>query len=178
MHAKYITAELLNSNVNALPAQRSGGTLPRFGLQLSEFGGYIPAACLLLNFQADVNAPASKVNGGIALEGAAEHGRLDTLQLWLNAGSGNAGKDQGRFKRAKALANSQGHSHITSLLENHLQRRRQEHAPVILADRMDDDLDVWDPDRWTDGGDMAPMNWWMEEDTFSSDYWIGNNVAE
>ncbi|OCL09079.1 hypothetical protein AOQ84DRAFT_269706, partial [Glonium stellatum] len=43
--------------------------------------------CLLLNHGADVNAAPARFGGRTALEGAAEHGRVDVLRLLLSAGA-------------------------------------------------------------------------------------------
>ena len=155
----------LGAEVNA-PAARSGGGT---ALQLAAIGGYIPVACLLLNYQADVNAPASKMNGRMALEGAAEHGRLDMLQLLLNAGAGNEGKDQQQFERAKALARGQGHSHITDLLEDYLQQKRQEDEPVMSADQIDEVVRMWDPSWDIDGIDVAQQKGQEDEPVLPAD---------
>ena len=145
----------LGAEVNAPAAQRGGGT----ALQLAAIEGYIPVASLLLDFQADVNAPASKVNGRMALEGAAEYGRLDMLQLLLNAGAGNEGRDQGQFTRAKELAEDRGYNHITDFLDDYLRRKGQGAEPVVLTDRVEDNLGNWDLDWGVDGMDMVPMVW-------------------
>ena len=44
-------------------------------------------ACLLLNKGAEVDALTAKVDGKTALEEASEHGRIDIVQLLLNAGA-------------------------------------------------------------------------------------------
>ena len=164
----------LGAEVNTPAARRDGGT----ALQLAAIGGYIPIVCLLLNSQADVNAPASKVNGRTALEGAAEHGRLDMVQLLLNAGAGNEGKDHGQFERAKALANDEGHNHITDFLEDYLQQRRPRVEPATPGDLGNDDLGIGNFGEGIEGIDMTPMVGWLEEDTFLSDHWYeaGNDT--
>jgi ankyrin repeat protein len=43
---------------------------------------------MLLKAGADVNASPAYIEGRTALEGAAENGRLDLVQLLLNAGVG------------------------------------------------------------------------------------------
>jgi ankyrin repeat protein len=74
-------------------------------------------AKLLINHGADVNAWPSVVEGRTAIEGAAEHGRLDMVQLLLNAGAkGDVGRGKG-FTKAIELANKEGHFAIASLLE-------------------------------------------------------------
>jgi ankyrin repeat protein len=49
--------------------------------------GNMKLVILLLEKGADVNAPASPQEGRMALDGAAEHGRLDTVQLLLTFGA-------------------------------------------------------------------------------------------
>jgi ankyrin repeat protein len=60
---------------------------------------------------ADVFAPAVGVHGRTAIEGAAEHGRLDIVQLLLNLGVEVAGS------RAIQFARKEGHDGVVALLE-------------------------------------------------------------
>ena len=60
----------------------------------------------LLEAGADLNEPAAKVRGRIALEGAAESSRLDMVQLLLNAGTDIGGECA---KRVKDLAEENCH---------------------------------------------------------------------
>jgi ankyrin repeat protein len=55
---------------------------------------------------ADPNAPAAKVNGRTAIEGAAEFGRVDMLRLLTNGG---AMMDWRQFERASWIAEKNGH---------------------------------------------------------------------
>ena len=95
---------------------------------------------MLLNDKADVDAPASKRNGRTALEGAAEYGRLDIVQILLNKGAGCGGKDQAQFSRAIALARDNGHNPTADLLETHIDREKQDHWPEMLVDDDDENL--------------------------------------
>lgn len=141
----------VGADVNAPASLRAGGT----ALQFAAIGGYILIIYLLLNQHADVNAPASKINGRMALEGAAEHGRLDMIQLLLNAGAGNEGKDLAQFERAKALANKEGFSYIADFLDDYLQRKRAAHQPAMLADGIDDEPGMENPDKWMEDVDWS-----------------------
>lgn len=72
---------------------------------------------MLLNAGAEVNAQAAVHDGRTALEGAAEHGHIDMVQLLLNAGlrldeSGNA-----QIAKALRLALMNGHTIIKKLIE-------------------------------------------------------------
>ena len=104
------------STTSSITAERGGGT----ALQLAAIGGYIPIACKLLSLGADPNAPASKVNGRTALEGAAEHGRLDMVKVLLNGGAGSRPDHDAQVASAIALAMDKGHLPICELLESHL----------------------------------------------------------
>lgn len=61
-------------------------------------------ALQFLEAGADVNAAAAKYYGRTALDGAAEHGRLDMVQLLLNAGACGDSTKAHRFDRAIKLA--------------------------------------------------------------------------
>ena len=61
--------------------------------------------------------PAIK-EGRTAIEGAAEHGRLDTVQLLLNYGAKEDAVQGKGFERAIALAQKNGHSEIANLLRS------------------------------------------------------------
>jgi ankyrin repeat protein len=75
-------------------------------------------AKLLLDKGAEVNASPSLIEGRYAIEGAAEHGRLDMVQLLLNAGAkGNVLRGTG-FKYAIKLAEKNNHYAVASLLRN------------------------------------------------------------
>lgn len=78
--------------------------------------GHIGIAEMLLNANADVNAAAARNDGRTALEGAAEHGRIDMVQLLLNAGAST------QFTRALELAAENGHNAVTRLIETSLNR--------------------------------------------------------
>jgi ankyrin repeat protein len=63
-----------------------------------------------------VNGRPAIKEGRTAIEGAAEHGRLDTVQLLLNYGAkGDVVRGKG-FKTAIELAEKSGHSEIVKLL--------------------------------------------------------------
>jgi ankyrin repeat protein len=80
-------------------------------LQFTSIAGFISVVTLLNQKGADVNAPALGDNGRTALEGAAEHGRLDTVQLLLNLGVEIADS------RAVQFAREEGHDGVVALLE-------------------------------------------------------------
>jgi ankyrin repeat protein len=70
---------------------------------------------MLIQEGADVNSPRAKYGGRTALEGAAEHGRLDMVQLLLDVGADIGGN---YAKSAKELAESNGHTVIAQILSN------------------------------------------------------------
>jgi ankyrin repeat protein len=74
-------------------------------------------AKLLLDKGADANVAPSLVEGRYAIEGAAEHGRLDMVQLLLNAGAeGNVIRGTG-FQYAIELAEENKHFAVANLLK-------------------------------------------------------------
>jgi ankyrin repeat protein len=80
---------------------------------------------MLLDRGADVDAWPSSVKRLTAIEGAAEHGRLDMVQLLLNAGAkGDVASGKG-FERAIELAKKEGHYAVAGLLE-----AEQEHVKM------------------------------------------------
>jgi ankyrin repeat protein len=82
-------------------------------LQFAAISGSISVASVLIENGADVNAPAIGEDGRTALEGAAEHGRLDMVQLLLNV------EAEVRGSRAVRFARDEGHDGVVQfLLEN------------------------------------------------------------
>ncbi|KAM0689366.1 hypothetical protein Q7P36_011444 [Cladosporium allicinum] len=80
-------------------------------LQFAAIAGSMSIATLLVEKGADVFAPAKGRRGRTALEGAAEHGRLDIVQLLLNLGVEATGS------RAIQFAREEGHDGVVALLE-------------------------------------------------------------
>jgi ankyrin repeat protein len=70
-------------------------------------------ARILLEASANACAAPANFEGRTALGGAAEHGRLDVLQLLLNAG---ACHDRQDAMRAARLATKNGHLAVARLL--------------------------------------------------------------
>jgi ankyrin repeat protein len=81
------------------------------GLQFAAIAGSMSIATLLIEKGANVFAPAMDDDGRTALEEAAEHGRLDIVQLLLNLGAEVAGS------RAIQFAREEGHDGVVALLE-------------------------------------------------------------
>jgi ankyrin repeat protein len=76
---------------------------------------------MLIEKGADVNGLPAVKDGRTAIEGAAEHRRLDMVQMLLNAGSrGNVYGNVG-FKRAIELAEGNRHFAVAKLLREHEQ---------------------------------------------------------
>jgi ankyrin repeat protein len=109
---------LLGSGADVNSPARHGST----ALQFAVIGGHIGTAVLLIERGAHINAPGSKLNGRTALEGAAEHGRIDMLQLLINAGACNNGRDN-QYLRSIRLAAMKGHLAVKNLLESLFDRQ-------------------------------------------------------
>lgn len=96
------------AQVNSPPAFHGGGT----ALQFAAISGNCNIAAELLEHEARLDIPPSKVDGRWPLEGAAEHGRLDMIQLLWNArelSSGNLGFEKRQCLRAMDFARVNGH---------------------------------------------------------------------
>jgi hypothetical protein len=92
-----------------------GATLPQF----STIGGYVGIACTLFGSGADPNVHGATFEGRTALESAAEHGRINIVQLLLGSETLIAGPGKEQFDRAISLAQVQGHGAVVNLLETH-----------------------------------------------------------
>jgi len=79
-------------------------------LQFAAIAGSIGVASELIERGANVNAPSMGEDGRTALEGAAEHGRLDMVQLLLNL------EADVRGLRAVQFARREGHDGVVTLL--------------------------------------------------------------
>jgi ankyrin repeat protein len=90
-----------------VPSEDEQGT----ALQFAAIAGSMSVVTLLTQKGANVKALAIGVHGRTALEGAAEHGRLDIVQLLLNLGAEVAGS------RAIQFAREEGHDGVVALLE-------------------------------------------------------------
>ncbi|KAI1075644.1 ankyrin [Whalleya microplaca] len=97
------------AEVNGKPAEYYGGT----ALQFAAMSGNCNIAALLLERGADLNAPPS-IHGRWPLEGAAEHGRLDMIQLLWNASRGGFPVEQ--CHEAMQLAEENGHGACKDLI--------------------------------------------------------------
>lgn len=105
------------AEVSSPPAKEYGATA--FSSQPHNGIAYI-----LLEYEAVVNAspsPPADFDGRTALEGAAEHERVDVVQilLLLNVGCLIAGDGQERYKRALERNSENGHHTVRRLLERH-----------------------------------------------------------
>ncbi|KAK1970759.1 ankyrin [Colletotrichum sublineola] len=129
------------ANINA-PASYDGAT----ALQIASIGGYFGLVRRLLELQADPNALGGKWRGRTALEGSAEHGRLDVVQLLLNSGVETVGSGRGRrgYVRAIRFAQKEGHHAVARLIKSY---RPWEEADQRLYDDknlLHDDTEVSD----------------------------------
>jgi len=92
---------------STVPSEDEQGT----ALQFAAIAGSMSVVTLLIQKGANVNAAAIGGVGRTALEGAAEHGRLDIVQLFLSLGAEVAGS------RAIEFAKEEGHDGVVALLE-------------------------------------------------------------
>jgi ankyrin repeat protein len=114
---------------NALPARQGGGT----ALQLAAISGNCNIAAELLKRDADALMPPSVVRGRWPLEGAAEHGRLDMIELLLRLNV--YGADQ--CNRAAKFAGDNGHFGCQDLLLEHVtQQELNSQFPASDLDHM------------------------------------------
>jgi ankyrin repeat protein len=75
---------------------------------------------MLLDADVEVNAEPAAIDGRTALDGAAEHGRLDMVQLLLNLGAESEEPGATGFDKTIELAEKYNHSAIVDLLRDHL----------------------------------------------------------
>jgi ankyrin repeat protein len=88
-------------------------------LQTAATKGFLGIAYLLLKHGADVNTPAAELDGRTALEGAAEHGRVDMVQLLFNAGASISEDGRSQYESAMRRASENGHHATRQLLESY-----------------------------------------------------------
>lgn len=104
---------LLNSGVDVVRIEGSTGDdmIPSSTpLQVAARLGHFGVVDELIKRGADVNSPPQSQWGRTALEGAEEHGRLDTVQLLINAGANI------HSSRALHYAQKEGHDAVVTLL--------------------------------------------------------------
>jgi ankyrin repeat protein len=102
-----------NVNVNAAPS-RNGRT----ALQMAARDGLFGLAFKLLELGADVAAPPAEEGGRTAIDCAAENGRIDMVQLLLNAYKGDEAIGD-VCERAAGYAENQGHVEIAEWLREY-----------------------------------------------------------
>ncbi|GKT80328.1 ankyrin repeat protein [Colletotrichum tofieldiae] len=106
----------LGADINAPPRSSNGGVT---ALQAASIKGYFGLVSRLLALHADPNAPGAEINGRTAVEGAAERGRLDVVQLLLNPGVETYGSGRRQYIRAIEMAREEGHHAVIALLKAH-----------------------------------------------------------
>ncbi|KAK3902110.1 ankyrin repeat-containing domain protein [Staphylotrichum tortipilum] len=94
------------ADINEASAPTRGRTALQAAASGLEGSPHMEVVEFLLDKGADINAAPS---GRYAIEGAAEHGRLDMVQLLLNAGARGNVRDGTGFAFAITLANGEGH---------------------------------------------------------------------
>ena len=103
------------ANVNAAPTHDCGATTLQYAVIYGHFG----IADLLVKKDADVNAAPAKIDCRTALEGAAEHNRIDMIRFLINAGA-DLSEAHGQYERALDRALKNGHMVARRLLMSYL----------------------------------------------------------
>ncbi|PSN65745.1 ankyrin [Corynespora cassiicola Philippines] len=101
------------ADVNAEPAEQKATAL-----QFAAINGNFEIANELIKAGAYINASPAKYCGRSALEGAAEHGRLDMVRYLLEAGADVKGKSNQNYKRAVFRAWYQGHCTVAKVIQD------------------------------------------------------------
>lgn len=110
-----ITRLLLDSGADVEVTENTGDSTARIvkrttALQYAAIQGHLSVVHELVSRGADVNSPAWSDNQRTALEGAAEHGRLDTVQFLINVHANV------HTSRALHFARKEGHDAVVALL--------------------------------------------------------------
>jgi ankyrin repeat protein len=110
-----ITRLLLNSGADVEVTEDADDSTTRTStrttaLQYAAIGGHLSVVHELVSRGADVNAPAWSDYQRTALEGAAENGRLDTVQFLINM------QANVHTTRALQFARKEGHEAVVALL--------------------------------------------------------------
>lgn len=95
--------------------KRHGAT----ALQLAAIKGLLGIVFILLENGANVNDPAAEFGGRTTLEGAAEHERIDMVQLLLNSRVSIFQEGRVQYENAIRRASENGHSTVRLLLESY-----------------------------------------------------------
>lgn len=94
------------------------GTGGATALQLAAIKGYIGIARKLIDLGANVNEGPAESNGRTALQGAAEYGRIDMLQVLFNEGVLVVDDGEPHYHKAVELAEHNGHKTAARLLRH------------------------------------------------------------
>ncbi|KAK7716420.1 hypothetical protein SLS64_003574 [Diaporthe eres] len=105
-----------NADVNGAPAKHWGCT----ALQITALQGDLEIAAMLLTHGANVNAPPCNKNDGfMALDGAAELGRLDMVKFLLNANALSLRRGRDGYEGARRAAEENGHFAVVEIIDKH-----------------------------------------------------------
>ncbi|OAX83987.1 hypothetical protein ACJ72_01650 [Emergomyces africanus] len=111
--------------------------------------GYIGIAKQLLELGAEINAARAETKGRTALEGAAEHGRLDMVQFLLENGAKTEGESTWQYHRAIGFALRNGHRTVARLIEDSREWTSADHDYSGIDDMLSDEFDEFQ-DKYCD----------------------------
>jgi hypothetical protein len=134
---------------NEPPAYYGGGT----ALQLASIKGHCRIAVLLLGRGANINAAPARIEGRMAFDGAAEHGRIDMMFLLVQHGVDLLANNEAQYKRAIKYSKANGQIGAMKLVEQMYEQAIEEtQMEVVLTPGLflDASMDASEPfDDWS-----------------------------
>jgi ankyrin repeat protein len=128
-------------------------------VQIAAVRGNFEILDLLLKAGGDINAPAC-VRGRTALEGAAEHGRLNMTSRLLGLGVDIKGHSNKNYRRSICRAWKEGYHVLANMIQDwkrdHYGEDDVDTIDNIMASVTEDELDFWDDElAWNDEQALA-----------------------